>query len=53
MSWKDLQQFAMALLVDELLAVQRDGGERLLRDRVDALTADQRRVLRDALEPAA
>jgi hypothetical protein len=53
MSWQDLQHFAMALLVDELVAVRRDGGERLLRDRVDALTPDQRHALRDALEQAA
>ena len=29
MSWQDLQYFAAALLVDELLTVQRDGGEHL------------------------
>jgi hypothetical protein len=49
MSWQDMQYFAAALLVDELATVQRDGGETLLRDRVAALDADQRRVLRQAL----
>jgi hypothetical protein len=33
----------------ELLIVQRDGGEALFRNRVAALTVDQRHVLREAL----
>jgi hypothetical protein len=50
MSWEDMQQFAATLLVDELLTVQRDGGEALLRNRLVALSDGERRVLRDALD---
>jgi hypothetical protein len=49
MSWQDMQYFAATLLVDELVAVQRDGGEAVLRDRVAGLSDRDRRVLRDAL----
>lgn len=50
MSWEDMQQFAATLLFDELLTVQRDGGEALLRNRVAALSDGERRVLRHALD---
>jgi hypothetical protein len=54
MSWLDMQYLAATLLVDELLTVQRDGGEALLRQRVAALSDGERRVLREALDaPAA
>jgi hypothetical protein len=55
MSWEDMQYFASTLLMDELSAVQREGGLALLRERVAALSESQRRVLREALlepEPA-
>jgi hypothetical protein len=53
MSWQDMQYFAATLLVDELMAVQRDGGEALLRDRVAELDDQQRRVLCRALADTA
>jgi hypothetical protein len=53
MSWEDMQYFAATLLADELVAVQRDGGKALLRDRVAALSDSQRRVLREALDGVA
>jgi hypothetical protein len=49
MSWQDLQYFAATLLADELLTVHRDGGERLLRERVATLSEAERRILREAL----
>ena len=49
MSWQDMQQFAATLFLDDLVAVQRDGGEALLRERVAALGDEQRRLLREAL----
>jgi hypothetical protein len=49
MSWADMQYFAGALLVDELLAVQRHGGEHLLRDRVATLGDSERQLLRGVL----
>jgi hypothetical protein len=53
MSWEDMEYFAATFLVDELMTVQRDGGEQLLRRRVAELRDSERRVLREALaEPA-
>jgi hypothetical protein len=52
LSWRDLQQFAATFCLDDLLAVQRRGGEALLRERVAALSEGERRVLRDALAEA-
>jgi hypothetical protein len=49
MSWQDMQYVAATLLVDELLTVQRDGGEAVVRQRVAALSDAARRVLRAAL----
>jgi hypothetical protein len=49
MGWEDMQRFAATLFVDEFVAVQRDGSEALLRERVAALGDEQRRVLREAL----
>jgi hypothetical protein len=49
MAWDDLQGLAATLLVDELVAVQRDGGQALLRDRVAELGETERRALREAL----
>jgi len=49
MSWRDMQQLAATLFIDELVTVQRDGGETLLRERVAGLGDEKRRVLREAL----
>jgi hypothetical protein len=49
MSCEDMQYFASTLLMDELLIVQREGGLALLRQRVAAMSQDERRVLREAL----
>jgi hypothetical protein len=48
-TWQDMQYFAATLLLDELLTVQRDGGQALLRERLVALSDGERCVLRDAL----
>jgi hypothetical protein len=50
MGWQELQRLAATLFIDELTAVQRDGGETLLRARVAELGDEQRRVLREALD---
>jgi hypothetical protein len=49
MSWDEMQYFAATLLVDELVALRRDGGAQLLRSRVAELGDSERRVLREAL----
>jgi hypothetical protein len=49
MSWREMQAFAATFCVDELAAVQRRGGEALLREKLAALSAGERRVLREAL----
>ena len=49
LSWRDLQQFAATFCLDDLAAVHRRGGEALLRERVAALSAGERAVLREAL----
>jgi hypothetical protein len=41
------EQFAIGQ--PSIAAVQRDGGDHVLRERVAALDDDQRRVFRDAL----
>jgi hypothetical protein len=53
MSWQDMQYFATTLLVDELVALQRDGGEQLLRSRVARLGDSERQVFREALAETA
>jgi hypothetical protein len=44
-----MQQVFAATYVDELAALQRDGGEALVRERVAALSEGERRILREAL----
>jgi hypothetical protein len=39
--------------LDDLIALQRQGGEALLRERVAALSEGERRVLREALAEGA
>jgi hypothetical protein len=49
MSWHDMQHLFAALYVDEIAAVERDGGEALVRRTLAGLSDGQRRVLREAL----
>jgi len=50
MSWDDMQHLFAAIYVDELAELQRaDGGEKLMRERVEALSKSERRRLREAL----
>jgi len=49
MSWDDMQALFAAIYVDEIAAAQRDGGAALVREKVAALSEDQRGVLREAL----
>jgi hypothetical protein len=49
MGWADLRGLAGALLVDELAAVERRGGQALLRERLGALSEDERHVLLETL----
>jgi hypothetical protein len=44
-----MQHLFAAIYVDEIAAVERDGGEVLVREKVAGLSDDQRRVLREAL----
>jgi hypothetical protein len=52
MGWKELQQLMAAIYVDEIAAMQRDGGAALVREKIAALSAGERRVLREALAAA-
>jgi hypothetical protein len=49
MSWHDQQLFAEILYVDEIAAVLRGDGERLLREKLAELSEGERRLLREAL----
>jgi hypothetical protein len=44
-----MQALFAAIYVDEIAAVQRRGGEALVREKLLALSEGERRVLRDAL----
>jgi hypothetical protein len=44
-----MQALFAATYVDEIAAVQRSGGEALVRAKLAALTEGERRLLRDAL----
>jgi hypothetical protein len=49
-----MQQIFAAAFVDELEAVQRDGGETLVREKLAELSEGERHILRlalDELEP--
>jgi hypothetical protein len=50
LSWDQMQQVFAATFVDELAALDRDGGDALVRRKVAALSEGERRVLRDALD---
>ena len=49
MSWDDMQALFAATYVDEIAEAQRCGGEALVRSKLAALSAGERRVLREAL----
>ena len=42
-----------ATFVDEIAAVQHEGGEAVVREKLASLSDDQRRVLREALSASA
>jgi hypothetical protein len=52
MGWEDMQALFAAIYVDEIAAVQRDGGAVLVREKVAALSEGERGVLREALDAA-
>jgi hypothetical protein len=52
MSWEQIQAVFAATFVDEITAIQRIGGEELLRERVAALGDRERCGLRQALGDA-
>jgi hypothetical protein len=49
MGWYEMKALFASLYVDEIAAVQRDGGEAVVREKLAALSEDSRRVLREAL----
>ena len=49
MSWDEMQAVFAAIYLDEIAAVRRDGGETVVREKVAALSDDQRLALRVAL----
>jgi hypothetical protein len=49
MDWGDMQALFAATYVDEIAAVQREGGRALVRGKLAALSEAERRSLRDAL----
>jgi hypothetical protein len=49
LTWDEMQPLFAAIYLDEIAAVQRGGGEALLREKLLALSEGERRVLRDAL----
>jgi hypothetical protein len=49
LGWEEMQYLFAATFVDEITAMQREGGEAMLRERVEALSSDERRALREAL----
>jgi hypothetical protein len=53
MSWHDLQTLASTVLVDEIEAVARGGGDRALRDRLAQLSETECDALRTALAETA
>jgi hypothetical protein len=50
MSWDEMQALFAATYVEEIAAVQRNGGAALVRDKLASLSDGERRVLREALE---
>jgi hypothetical protein len=49
MGWSDMKALFASLFVDEIAAVRREGGDAHLRDRIRALSREDKRVLRAAL----
>ena len=49
MSWDDMQAVFAATYVDQISAIQRNGGKALVRERLAALSDGERRLLREAL----
>jgi len=49
MGWEEMQQLFAAIFVDEIAAVERDGGDVLVREELAGLSEAQRLVLREAL----
>jgi hypothetical protein len=49
MTWKEMQYVFASLYGEDLVAVQRDGGEAAVRAKLASLSDDQRRILREAL----
>jgi hypothetical protein len=49
MSWNDMQALFAALHVEEIAALERDGGDALVREKVAGLSEGERQVLRQAL----
>jgi hypothetical protein len=49
MGWEEMQYLFAAMFVDEAAALQRAGGEALLREKLAALSEAERRLLREAL----
>jgi hypothetical protein len=49
MGWDEMQALFASLYVDEIAALQRDGGEAVVREKLAALSEDSRRVMREAL----
>jgi hypothetical protein len=52
MPWSDMKALFASFFVDEIAAVRRDGGDAHLRNRVIALSLDDRKALREALAEA-
>jgi hypothetical protein len=50
MGWEEMQQLFAAIYVDEIAAVQRDGGDAVVRAKLGSLSEEQRCVLREALD---
>jgi hypothetical protein len=49
MGWEEMQRLFAALYVEEIAAVERDGGDVLVRERLAELSETARRSPRDAL----
>jgi hypothetical protein len=50
MGWEGMHYVFATTFVNEIAAVQREGGDALLRDRLGKLSEGERRVLREALD---
>jgi hypothetical protein len=49
MSWDEMQALFAAIHTEEIAAAHRHGGKALVREKLAALSEDERRVLREAL----